>query len=188
MPKTKIAKLNVVDKDGKIIHTILTSIESRQMGIVYALCVFLYTIPPETRDAALEYIMDSASTNIDDLANALGCRPATIRRRFDRARSTFRQCIKNGCISARHDLFVDLVEEEPEVSSADPMLNTRYYGITNLDANIGDDSDELDKLDEPDELAEDSTEDPPQRRNWRYGIDSAKSSNISSDEEDSKNS
>lgn len=163
-------KLNVTTADGTIIHTIETETDGRQLGIVYALCLFLYTIPPEARDSAIEYILDSASVDVADIASALGCAASTVRRRFDRAKSCFRHFIKAGSIQARNDLFVDLdAEEEPEDhrSSLDTLNNdVHYFGITNIDKDF---------------TAKDPH--PIYRKNWWYGMDTAQSS----DEENPKN-
>lgn len=105
-------KLSVVNENGTVIHTVETTMDGRQRSIVYALALFLYVSPPEVRDSALEYILDSASENIGELATALGCKSATIRRRFDRARTAFRSMVKNGCINMRGDLLVDFDEDE----------------------------------------------------------------------------
>ena len=101
-------------KDGKVLHQVEIPEDERALGLplVRGLCVFLYTLPDEERSAFLSYILDSASVNPQDMAEALGVTRATIVRRISRASRLFSKMYedKDGMFDARPDL--EIVEED----------------------------------------------------------------------------
>lgn len=83
---------------------------------VLPLLVLLYVTPEEERDAILLHLLGSASSDPEDMAEALGVKASTIVKRYQRSRKIWKSILdRGGVVSIRGDVQLDIEENEEAI-------------------------------------------------------------------------
>lgn len=83
---------------------------------VLPLLVLLYITPEEERDAILLHLLGSASSDPEDMAEALGIKPSTVVKRYQRSRKVWQSILeRGGVVSIRDDVRLDAEEKEEPI-------------------------------------------------------------------------
>lgn len=83
---------------------------------VLPLLVLLYITPEEERDSILLHLLGSASSDPEDMAEALGIKPSTVIKRYQRSRKVWQSILeRGGVVSIRNDVQLDIEEKEEPI-------------------------------------------------------------------------